>query len=89
MKVCCETLKAAHWLLVPIRSYCDVMGAVADIDAGCIRMNYLQARIVRLQSLRPFLPLLPVSPQLLLASPDHPVFPPWKNRVRLGPVTIG
>jgi hypothetical protein len=49
MQVRRETLKSAHRLWIAIRSYGDVMHAVAYIDPRCMRMNYRQSRVLRLQ----------------------------------------
>jgi hypothetical protein len=65
----------------------DVMRAVPHINPRGVRMNHLQAWVLRLQSSRPFLSLLPVSPQLLACR--HQSSPRWKIRIRFGPVTIG
>jgi hypothetical protein len=46
MQVRRETLKPAHRLWIAIRPSGDVMHAIAYIDPGCMRMNYLQSRVL-------------------------------------------
>src|SRR5690349_12620913 len=41
----------------------DVMQAVPNIDPRCMRMDYIQTRVLRLQLPSPFFSLLPVPPQ--------------------------
>src|SRR3984893_13116544 len=60
-----KTLKPAYWFWISVRAHRDVMRAVPHINPRGVSMNYLQAWVLRLQSSRPFLSLLPVSPQLL------------------------
>src|SRR6266496_2285762 len=62
MQVRCETLKPAHRLWIAIRPHSDVVHTIPHIDPRCMRMDYLQTRVLRLQSLSPFLSLLPVPP---------------------------
>jgi hypothetical protein len=65
MQVRCKTLKPTYWFWISVRPYRDVMRAVPHINSRGVRMNYLQAWVLRLQSSRPFFSLLPVSPQPL------------------------
>src|ERR1700740_3332890 len=62
MQVRRETLKPAHRLWITIRPHSDVMRAVPHVDSRCLRMDYFQTRVLRLQSPPPFFSLLPVPP---------------------------
>jgi hypothetical protein len=86
MQVRRETLKPPHRLWIAIRSHSDVMHAIAYIDPCCLRMDYLQARVIRLQPPHPFLSLLVISPQFLVC---HHSRTSLKIGIRFGPVTIG
>src|ERR1700682_6367937 len=63
------------------------MSTVADINARRMRMDYLQTRVLRLQSPGPFFLLLPVLPQRLRC--PHPFLLNKQFRIRFGPVTKG
>src|SRR5260370_32076910 len=77
MQVRRETLKPAHRLWIAIRPYGDVMHAIAYIDPCCMRMNYLQSRVLRLQPPRPFLSLLPISPQFFVCHDSRSSVKDW------------
>jgi hypothetical protein len=53
MQVRRKTLKPAFW--ISVRPHRDVMRAVPHSHPRGVRMNYLQAWVLRLQSSRPFL----------------------------------
>ena len=67
----------------------NVMRTIAHIDTRSVGMDHLQARVLRSQSPRQFLPLLSVSPQLLVYR--HPCSLQWKlgsGSARFGPITV-
>jgi hypothetical protein len=62
MQVGSETVKSADRVRIPIRTDRDVVGAVAHVDPGGVRMHHLQARVLRTDLPGQFFPLLPVEP---------------------------
>jgi len=62
MQVRRKALKPAYRLRISVWTDRYVVSLIADIDPRRMRMNYLWARVLRLQSLRPFLPFFAVSP---------------------------
>ena len=86
MKIRGETLKSSHRLWVAVRSYCNVVSTVTNINPCSMRMDHLQTRILRLQTSRPFLSLFPISPRLVICCHSCLL---TGNGIRFGPVTIG
>src|SRR5271167_2352891 len=66
MQVRRKTLKPAHRLWIAIRAHRDIMHAIPHIDPRRMRMDYLQTRVLRLQSPRPFFSLFPVPPESIV-----------------------
>src|SRR6266566_1503591 len=81
MQVRRETLKPAHQLWIAIRPHSDVMHAVPHIDPRCMRMDYFQPRVLRLQSPRPFFSLFPIPPHFSVCHDFRSSLEDW-NPVR-------
>ncbi len=43
------TLESAYRLRITVRSHRHIVGAIAHIDSGVVRMDHLQPRVLRLQ----------------------------------------
>jgi hypothetical protein len=76
MEISGEALEPAHRFGITVRSHRHVMCTIAHIDSRGLRMDYLQARVLRLQPPREFLLRFAVSPQLFLR--PHPCSPRWE-----------
>src|SRR6266403_5396059 len=53
------------------------MHSIPYIDPRCVRMDYLQTRVLRLQSLSPFLSFLPVPPQFFVGHVSRSSWKDW------------